>query len=77
MVDLSDGEKDNWDDGRLRWDDISIQLTWEEEEDEKVGEMVDKRDETIILLILMRWDMRWKWDKDSHHIMRFHIFLIQ
>jgi len=51
MVDLSDGEKDNWDDGgdgilswhsgKLRWDDISIQLTWEEE-DKKVGEMVDK-----------------------------------
>jgi len=52
MVDLWDGEKDNWDDdggdgilswhgGKLRWDGISIQLTWEEEE-EKVGEMVDK-----------------------------------
>ena len=69
MVDLSDGEKDNWDDGgdgklwdrwswdggKLRWDDRSIQLTWEEEEeDEKVGEMVDK--EMKKSFFLFWWD---------------------
>jgi len=71
MVDLSDGEKDNWDDcklwdvklwdrwswdgGKLRWDDRSIQLTWEEEE--KVGEMVDK--EMKQSFFLFWWDEIW------------------
>jgi len=110
MVDLSDGEKDNWDDdgggdgklrdgrwswdgGKLRWDDRSIQLTWEEEEeDEKVGEMVDKEMKKSFFLFWWddddeifemekeredKWDVIWERDEDSHHIMRFHIFLIQ